>query len=164
MNRINVCNSLAYVILCFLIVSVVPFVVPKVFGYEPYGILSNSMLPTYDIGSLVYVKKCQPSSVEKGDVITFKQSVTSDNVATHRVMEIDSDLNAFITKGDHNPNVDATPVVFDRLIGKVVLGIPLLGSFYLWLVSIVGVFVCSFSLLMVILLWWLVHKWKKESI
>lgn len=162
MNKIKVCNVLAYVILFLLILSVSPFILPKVFGYEPYGILSNSMEPELRVGSVVYIKACEPSEVVKGDIITFRTSVQNDTVATHRVMINDAHASEFITKGDHNDEVDATPVAYERLLGKVACSIPLLGTFYLWLVSAMGMALCTFSLMMVILLWYFVGKWKKE--
>lgn len=162
MKKIKLCNILAYVILILLILSVTPFILPKAFGYEPYGILSNSMEPEISVGSVVYVKACDPSEVGKGDIITFKTSVQTNTVATHRVMINDEENMEFITKGDHNDEVDATPVAYSRLLGKVMLHIPMLGSFYLGLVSSLGMAICTFSLMMVILLWYFVGKWKKE--
>ena len=162
MKKIRVCNCIAYVLLVCLILAVSPFVLPKLFGIEPYGILSNSMEPSYPIGSVVYVKKCQSDAVSAGDVITFSLSVQNENVATHRIVEKDDQQQVFITKGDHNQEIDATPVSYQRLIGKVALCVPMLGTFYMWLVSATGIAVCTFSLCMVILLWYFVGKWKKE--
>lgn len=162
MKKIKYCNILAYVMLIALILVVSPFVIPKIFGYEPYGILSNSMEPDYPVGSVVYVKAQSPESIEKGDVITFKTSVVSDSVATHRVMINDTKKRSFVTKGDHNDDVDATAVAYERLLGKVVLCVPKLGHVYLWLVSMFGVATCTFTLIMVITLWLHVAKWKKE--
>lgn len=145
-----------------LILVVSPFVVPKVFGYEPYGILSNSMEPEYPVGSVVYVKSHAPENIVKGDVITFKTGVVNDSVATHRVVINDTKKRAFVTKGDHNDDADASAVAYERLLGKVVLCVPMLGNLYLWLVSMFGVATCTFTLIMVITLWLHVAKWKKE--
>lgn len=145
-----------------LILVVSPFVVPKVFGYEPYGILSNSMEPDYPVGSVVYVKSHAPETIVKGDVITFKTGVVNDSVATHRVVINDIKKRNFVTKGDHNDDVDASAVAYERLLGKVVLCVPMLGNIYLWLVSMFGVATCSFTMIMVITLWLHVAKWKKE--
>lgn len=162
MKKIKYCNILAYVMLFALILVVSPFVVPKVFGYEPYGILSNSMEPEYPVGSVVYVKSHAPETIVTGDVITFKTGVVNDSVATHRVVINDSKKRNFVTKGDHNDDVDASAVAYERLLGKVVLCVPMLGNLYLWLVSMFGVATCTFTLIMVITLWLHVAKWKKE--
>ncbi len=59
----------------------------RALGLTPYAVLSGSMEPTYPVGSLIYVKKVDPSEVQVGDAITF---VVNDDllVATHRVVEV----------------------------------------------------------------------------
>ena len=153
---------MAYVLLLFLVISASPFILPKLFGYEPYGILSDSMEPEYPVGSLVYVKEEKALNIEKGDVITFYLGVGNQNVATHRVVMNDTKREEFMTKGDHNEDVDATGVAYSRVIGTVRTCIPWMGSYYLWLVSVSGIAVCTFLFFMVILLWVMVSKWKKE--
>lgn len=162
MKKIKYCNILAYVMFLLLILCISPFIVPKVFGYEPYGILSDSMEPHIKTGSVVYVKSCQPSEVETGDVITFKTSVQNNAVATHRVVLNDQNNAAFVTKGDHNEEADAIPVSYERLLGKVMVSIPFLGTLYLWIVSALGMAVCTFTLIMIMVLWYFVWKWKKD--
>lgn len=161
MKKINFCNKVAYTILLLLILAVTPFVLPKVIGIEPYGILSNSMEPDYPVGSIVYVKSTQPENIVAGDVITFKQSVVSGSVATHRVVENKKTESTLVTKGDFNEAIDASPVAYERLIGKVIICIPKLGDFYLWLVSMWGVALCTFGILMVLVLWVYVYIQKK---
>ncbi len=60
----------------------------RVMGLTPYAVLSGSMEPTYPVGSLIYVKKVDPSDVQVGDAITF---VVNDAllVATHRVVDVE---------------------------------------------------------------------------
>lgn len=98
----------------------------KFIGFQPYAVLSGSMEPTYHVGSLIYVKKVSPSEVQVGDPITF---VMNEDlvVATHRVVEIDSVNQYFITKGDANEFIDAAPVHFNNLIGVPKASIPKLG-------------------------------------
>lgn len=107
-----------------VIVVMVPLTVPKLFGYNIYAVLTESMTPAYSVGSVVYVRTCEPEEVEVGDAITFQMGTNTDNVMTHRVVEIDEEDGLFRTKGDANAAVDAEPVVFERLLGKVVLSIP----------------------------------------
>lgn len=162
MMKIRICNIAAYMILILLILAISPFVLPKVFSIEPYGILSNSMEPLYPVGSIVYVKKCLPEDINVDDVITFKQGVASESVATHRVIEKRKSDSVFITKGDNNEEIDAMPIAYERVIGKVMLCIPFLGHFYLWLVSTLGVAVCTFAACVVVILWGLVYNYKKR--
>lgn len=156
------CNRLAYIILAVLLLAVFPFVLPRIFGYVPYGILTNSMEPAYPVGSLIYVKYVEPASIENGEVITFKLDVKSKQTATHRVVSNVKDQQQFITKGDHNEEQDVSAVAYERFIGKAVCCIPFLGTFYAWLVSAMGIAASSFLLGMVIILWIIVYRMKKE--
>ena len=139
MNRklvIQMLNGLGIMIVLVVMVIMIPLTVPKLFGYEIYGILSNSMEPEIMTGSIVYVEHVDADDIQVNDVITYKMSSDSDVVATHRVVSIEDD--AFITKGDHNKSVDAQPVGFNRLLGRVVLSIPFFGSLSLFTQSSVG--------------------------
>lgn len=107
-----------------VIVVMVPLTVPKLFGYNIYAVLTGSMTPAYSVGSIVYVKNCEPEEIEVGDVITYRMGTETAHVMSHRVVEIDREAGAFLTKGDANDTVDAEPVLFNRLIGRVVLCIP----------------------------------------
>ncbi len=120
----KVCNFIGVLLMLIVIVVMVPLTVPKFFGYNVYAVLTGSMTPAYSVGSVLFVQKCEAEEIETGDVITFGLGTGTDNVMTHRVVEIDEKSGCFITKGDANDAVDSEPVRFDRLIGKVVLCIP----------------------------------------
>ncbi len=101
---------------------------PSFLGYKIYSVLTGSMSPTIESGGLIIVKEVSPKSIRQGDVITFK-SVSTNNVTTHRVVDIDTDDGIkFITKGDANNVQDTNPVDSSLLIGKVVKFIPYAGS------------------------------------
>lgn len=107
-----------------VIAVMIPLTIPKIFGYNVYAVLTGSMTPAYSVGSVIFVQKCSSEEIAVGDVITFRLGTGTDNVMTHRVVEIDREAGTFLTKGDANDAVDSEPVRFERLIGKVVLGIP----------------------------------------
>ncbi len=107
-----------------VITLTVPLTVPKLFGYQIYAVLTESMTPAYSVGSVIYVRTCEGSEIEVGDAITFRMGTNTEHVMTHRVVEIDEEAQLFVTKGDANDAVDSEPVAFKRLIGKVVLSIP----------------------------------------
>ena len=85
---VKILNGVGIVIVLLVLIIMLPLTIPKVFGYDIYGILSNSMEPEIKTGSVVYVKSTDPRDVEVGDIITYKMGVDSDVVATHRVVEI----------------------------------------------------------------------------
>ena len=102
----------------------------RIVGYTPYTILSGSMEPTYHVGSLIYVKKVDTSTLEAGDPITF--ALSEDTIATHRIVEVvpdeeDASVIRFRTKGDANETVDGALVHYKNVLGKPVFTIPYLG-------------------------------------
>ena len=62
---------------------------PSFLGYKVYNVLTGSMSPTIKVGGLIIVKEVSPQNIQEGDVITFRSSST-DNVTTHRVIDIEN--------------------------------------------------------------------------
>ncbi|MBQ5825454.1 MAG: signal peptidase I [Clostridia bacterium] len=94
-----------------------------VLGYGFMAVQTGSMTPEYPVGSVVIIKKTDPSELKVNDVITFYSSNPSLNnmVVTHRIMEITNDgTYSFTTKGDANSINDEYKAESDRIIGKVI--------------------------------------------
>ena len=125
------------VLVAIVVIFAVLLVGVRLFAIQVFSVISGSMEPEYPVGSLIYVKECDPSEVEVGDVITFVLS--NETPATHRVIGIDLEKQCFYTQGDANydkAHYEATgekiftedpPVYFKNLIGKPVFTIPVLG-------------------------------------
>jgi signal peptidase len=99
-------------------------------GLTPYTVLSPSMEPEYPTGALIYLKDTDPSTLQVGDVITFR--LGNNTTATHRIVELvpdEQDLNyiRFRTKGDNNDTADGSLVEPTAVVGKAVFCIPYLG-------------------------------------
>lgn len=99
-------------------------------GLTPFTVLSGSMEPTYHVGSLIYVKKVDPYTLEAGDVITY--SISEEMVATHRIVEVipdeeDPEVIRFKTKGDANEAEDGSLVYYENVQGTPIFTIPYLG-------------------------------------
>lgn len=123
----TVCSRLGTGLLALVILICIPVTVPKLFGYEPYTVISGSMEPAIAIGSLVYVRDVEPEAVVAKDVIAYYGGRDRDSVITHRVVENNVSDREFITKGDANSANDVTPVPYHNLLGRVELTIPSLG-------------------------------------
>ena len=136
-----------------VIVVMVPLTVPKVLGYHIYAVLTGSMTPAYSVGSVVYIRTCEPETVEVGDVITFQMGSDTSYVMTHRVVDINYEEGTFITKGDANDVVDSEPVLFKRLIGKVVFCIPGLADVSDFVNSSTGKAVMFITFALAFMLW-----------
>lgn len=113
--------------LCYLAISIyVLLVLPKIFGNNPVVVLSNSMTPTYPVGTIVYYHSVQKETIKENDVITFK--TTNNKFVTHRVNKLVNDK--FETKGDANNSPDAKLVDYKNVVGKVApISIPYLGYY-----------------------------------
>lgn len=126
----KICSVLSTVLVVVAVLLAVALVGVRVVGYTPYTILSGSMEPTYHVGSLIYVKKVDTSTLEAGDPITF--ALSEDTIATHRIVEVvpdeeDAGVIRFRTKGDANETVDGALVHYKNVLGKPVFTIPYLG-------------------------------------
>jgi len=104
----------------------------SIFGYRYYTVLTDSMLPKYKTGDVVFVHIESGEKINVGDVITFNPSRDSDAYLTHRVTEKFDDyegtgVTCFRTKGDANNVEDSFLIEEERVIGKVNFGIPKLG-------------------------------------
>ncbi len=99
----------------------------RVLGYTPYSVESESMLPDYTVGSLVYVKETRFDDLRSGDVITFVNDDTG-TIVTHRIIAIDTEDRSVKTQGDNNEYPDIKPVFEENIIGKVDFSIPKIGK------------------------------------
>lgn len=90
---------------------------PSLFGYQLKTVLSGSMEPELQEGSLILTQLIdEKETFKNGDIITFK---TEDNVLiTHRIMGVENAGKQFITKGDNNNGLDIEPVLVENIVGK----------------------------------------------
>lgn len=102
---------------------------PTVAGFHMYIVLSGSMNPAFDTGSLVIVKPTPPEKVKEGDIITFKGAGDSQGLTSHRVVAVNDTPQGltYTTKGDANEVLDPVPIESNKLIGTIILAIPYLG-------------------------------------
>lgn len=122
-----ICSSLGTILLLVLILGCIPFTLPKLLNYQAYTVISGSMEPEIQTGSLVYIGQIEPQNVQVNDVIAFYGGRDSNAIITHRVVENRVVMGEFITKGDANQTNDMNPVSYDELIGRVELTIPKFG-------------------------------------
>lgn len=155
-------NVLTGILVCMAIVLTLLLVGVRIIGLQPFCVLSGSMEPEYHVGSLIYVKKTEPEEIKVGDPITFvlNEELT---VATHRVIEIDSENQRFYTKGDANENPDSKPVHFKNLIGRPVFSIPYLGYVSNYLSHPPGMYVAICGAILLILLMFIPDIFKKKD-
>lgn len=147
-------NGLTTVLVALVVILAILLVGVRLVGLTPYVVLSGSMEPTYHTGSLIYVKKVDPFTIEAGTPITFMMD--EDTIATHRVVgvvpdEEDSTVIRFRTKGDANDAEDGTLVHYKNVIGTPVFSIPYLGYVSDYITNPPGMYI-GFTVLGVIIL------------
>ena len=123
-------NVVSSILVALVVLLALLLVGARLVGLQVVVVLSGSMEPTYHTGSLIYVKKVDPYTIQEGQPITFMMSETT--VATHRVVGIvpdeeDPTVIRFRTKGDANDTEDGGLVHYKNVIGRPVFSIPYLG-------------------------------------
>ena len=126
-----------YCLSIFIVVAAVFFAASKspnksILGFRYYIVLTDSMVPEFSSGDMVFVKRTDAEAINEGDIITFNPSSGSDAYLTHRVTEKIADYEntgviCFRTKGDANDAEDTFLIDESRVIGKVQFHIPKLG-------------------------------------
>ena len=123
-------NVVSSILVALVVLLALLLVGARVVGLQVFVVLSGSMEPIYRTGSLIYVKKVDPYTIQEGQPITFMMNETT--VATHRVVGIvpdeeDPTVIRFRTKGDANDAEDGGLVHYKNVIGRPVFSIPYLG-------------------------------------
>ena len=122
-------NIVTSIIVVAVIIFAVALVGVRLIGLQVFYVLSGSMEPTYQTGSLIYVEDIDTNQLKANDVITFM--LNENTIATHRIVEVvtseEDDVIRFSTKGDANDAVDGSLVHENNVIGTPVFSIPYLG-------------------------------------
>jgi signal peptidase I len=120
-------NSLVSGILMVLLITVASVVVitkasggePQLFGYQLKTVLSGSMEPDIQTGSIISVKLAEDkTNFKEGDVITFMEE--EGILITHRITEVvgSGDSVLYRTKGDNNNAEDMNPVLAANVVAE----------------------------------------------
>lgn len=132
MNRTlkRIWNALTTVLVTAVVIVALLLVGVRLIGMQVFTVLSGSMEPTYQTGSLLYVKNVDYRELKAGDVITFM--LDENTVATHRIVEVvpeeqDPSVIRYRTKGDANDSEDGSLVHYKNVLGTPVFSIPKLG-------------------------------------
>ena len=131
--------------------------IPSIGGKSILTIATDSMKDTFSAGDMIIIKKVTPEesgALQVGDIITYRSPVDLDgdgrngDINTHRIVEVDTAGQSYVTKGDNNAIADnegdmAHSVPYSAVIGvyngKHVSG---LGSVLDFLRTSMGFFVC----------------------
>lgn len=150
-------NIFKYIILTILIILFIFNLIlsfeenTQILGIYMFNIVSESMTPTLQKDDLVIVQKCEPSELQKGNIITFKQD---EKVISHRIIDIIENRGTikFKTKGDNNSIPDSEQVEIGKVYGKVVYNIGGVGKIVSYIQNVRGfINVAIFAIIVYIL-------------
>jgi signal peptidase len=152
---------LAISMMIFTVISVTTFNRNdrSLFGYKMYIVNTDSMAATdFKAGALILVKEVDPSTLKEGDIITFMSQDTDSfgETITHKIRKLTTDAEGnrgFITYGTTTNTDDDTIVTFPYVLGQYKSQIPELGTFFNFLKTTPGYFVCIFTPFMLIILY-----------
>lgn len=130
-----------------------------VFGHKMYIVLSDSMSATdFSAGDLVVVKEVDPSTLNPGDIIAFVSQAADSygQTMTHKIRSRTTTENGepgFITYGTTTGADDEGIVTYPYVQGKYVFAVPKMGSFFTFMKTPVGYFVCILLPFMLLILY-----------
>ena len=143
---------------------------PKIFGYKPLIVLSDSMYPTIKKGDIIFTQVVDVKDLKPGDVITYREyeddGKTLGTVVTHKIYDITTEIDGehagqlkFRTYGinnqrqadgtiKYNENGEMVVINMDDAVyapqieGRYTSKINGLGSFIYWMQGTWGLIVC----------------------
>lgn len=135
---LRVVNVLAAVVIALALVVLLRTVftpageLPSLGSYSFMRTLTGSMEPAIPVHSFIVTEEVDPSSLQVGDIITFRATESSMEGAlnTHRITSVyeENGQLMFHTKGDANAVEDAAPVAAVNVVGRVVFVSAALGT------------------------------------
>jgi signal peptidase len=104
-------------------------VLPSLFGYKALTVISGSMEPTLEVGSIVLDERIAPLDARPGDIVSFPDPSRGGRLVTHRLQKVRAEGGTafMVTKGDANTAVERWSVPADGEIGRVVYHVPKIG-------------------------------------
>jgi len=110
--------------ICYAVIGIYALIcAPMITGAKPVVVLSGSMRPTFEVGTIIYYKAVPQEELKVDDIITYQ---LGDELVTHRIKRVEN--GDYITKGDANDIEDGKPVPDSAVQGRVGgLAIPILG-------------------------------------
>ena len=128
------------------------------FGYKAFICRSDSMKATnFAAGDLVFVKNVSPNTIKEGDIISYRSEDpdTFGETFTHKVRSLITNEDGqpcFITYGTTTGVDDELPVKYTQFQGRYSFDIPKLGTFFAFLKTTPGYFICIFLPFMLLIL------------
>lgn len=107
-----------------------------IFGYRIFRVITGSMEPAYDVGTVIISKQMSANEIKVGDDIVYlgEYGEYSGKIIMHEVIAIDKDENGnnvnFHAKGLHNFSVEDSQIKANQIFGVVKVNSKILTLLY----------------------------------
>jgi len=137
---LNILGNAVLIVLIAIGILIAFSMVPIRGNYQVMSVMSGSMEPAIPVGSLIVVKPS--ANYQVGDVITFlpMNAKTKKENITHRIFAINETNGEKLveTKGDANENPDEETITENKIIGKHLFTVALLGYILTYIKTLPG--------------------------
>lgn len=116
-------------LLATLLLATFLLVIPKALGALPMAILTGSMRPAMEPGTMIVVRPVPTTELQVGNVVTFQLASDDPTLVTHRISQISQTSNGktlLTTQGDNNDAADP-PIKGEQVMGEVIYAVPYFG-------------------------------------
>lgn len=134
---------LEQILIIFCVILTIIIVMQKVtnnnktiFGYRIFRVITGSMEPAYDVGTVIISKQMSANEIKVGDDIVYlgEYGEYSGKIIMHEVIAIDKDENGnnvnFHAKGLHNSSVEDPQIKANQIFGVVKVNSKILTVLY----------------------------------
>lgn len=129
--------------------------------FSLFTVLTGSMSPTFDAGSVIITQKTDADKLQVGDILTYKP-LNNNVLVTHRIVDIihDNSGYSYITRGDANNVDDITPVSYESTVGRVIFWVNGVGIALLYIRTPRGIAFIGITIILLFYLSFLFGKLK----
>lgn len=138
-------------IMCIILILIIVFQKisdnnKSIGGYRIFRVITGSMEPEYDVGTVVISKEVEPSEIKVGDDIVYYGTYGDYNgkIIMHQVVQIDKKENGelnFHAAGLYNTSVEDPEIGVNQIFGVVKFQSPTLTLLYKLATSIYSSFI-----------------------
>ena len=130
-KALKIIGNILYYLLVILVVMILAVVLLQrvtnnnisLAGIRVFNIVTESMVPKYQVGDILISKTIEPDKIKEGDDLVYlgKEESFKDKIVTHQVIKIENENGEykFHTKGIANPEED--PVVSESQIYGIII-------------------------------------------
>ena len=144
MRVLGLAQFVASLIVAVLLLALLAGIAPSVLGYESFVVPTTAMRPVLQADDLAVVRPVHASTLNVGDILTYRTPEDPDMVIVGRILSIDTDLAGRLqlqVRGDSDPITHQATVTAGATLGSVAYSVPRAGLLVSLANSLAGKFV-----------------------